>query len=659
MFHPRHLALSLFLLCPFVRAQNADTPVSIPAGAQATLPMAQPNPIAPKPPSPRQAREADDAYLEGAKQINRHDYAAAEQAFAHAVTLNPNDTDYTLAFAYAHEARVTELVRNAAIARKSGDPSKAAALLDEAHKLDPDNRIVAQHLSGGGEALSPTIDPLKFPAGDIASTLAGPPELAPKPGKRSFHERGDGQSVLRAVYGAFGIKVQFDPSVTNGPQIRFDLEDVDFDTATQTIHQITRTFAAAVQSDQAIIAKDTQDNRDRLLPQVEETLYLPGQTQEQMTELATLARNVFDIKNITASTTAGTLLIKADEPTLKVLNAQYADMLDGNSDVQLDVTLYEVDEATVRNFGVTLPSGLGVFPIATELQSAITSNAAAIAAAEQANLLTLTGTPLQQAFEILGFLYGAGLLTSTQSGELTGLLGTIGNYKTGSTSLPFLGVTITSGVTVNALYTSSDVRILDAIQARSTSGQPVSFRSGSRYPIITSTYSTGGSSALSSIISGLSPSLQAAASAAGIGSGTSTTIPQIQYEDLGLTLKATPRIQRNNNVNIQLELKIESLGAGSLNSIPELNNRSYTSTVTVPIGMSAILVSDVNSSELHAATGVPGLNDLPGFQGTEKDLNKSTGEILIAITPHIMREQNMRIASRRLKFPHYSTNPFD
>ena len=453
--------------------------------------------------------------------------------------------------------------------------------------------------------------------------------------------------------------MQFDPSVTSGPQIRFDLEDVDFDTATEILHQITRTFAAAVQPDQAIIAKDTQDNRDRLLPQVEETLYLPGQTQEQMTELATLARNVFDIKNITASATAGTLLIKADEPTLKVLNAQYADMLDGNSDVQLDVTLYEVDETTVRNIGATFPSSISIFPLATELQSAITSNETAIAAAIQSNLLVLSGSSLNQAFQILGFLYGAGLLTSTQSSELTGIIGTIGNYKTGTTSLPFLGVALTSGATVNALYTSSDVRILDSIQARSTNGQAVSFRSGSRYPIITSTYSTGGSSSLSAIISGLSPSLQQAAAAAGLGSGTTQTIPQIQYEDLGLSLKATPKVQRNNNVSIQLELKIEALGSGSLNGIPELDNRAYTSTITVPVGMSALLFSDVNSSELRAATGTPGLNDLPGFQGTEKDLNRSRSEILIAITPHIMREQNMRLAGRRLKFPHYSTNPFD
>ena len=58
----------------------ANAPVSVPAGAeQASPPKAEMADIPPEPSIPaKQAREADDAYLQGAKDIERKDLEAAE-----------------------------------------------------------------------------------------------------------------------------------------------------------------------------------------------------------------------------------------------------------------------------------------------------------------------------------------------------------------------------------------------------------------------------------------------------------------------------------------------------------------------------------------------------------------------------------------------------
>lgn len=646
----RRAALGAFVLLaalpPLAHAQaNSSAPASVPAA------ISESGSTEPAPPhvSAKQAREADDAYIAGARAVEKHDLASAEKNFARAVQLNPNDVDYVRALAFTRESRVTEMVRSAAIARYQGDAAKANALLAEAHRLDPDNRIVAEHLSAGGDIGSPVFDPLLFPVQNIASTLAGPVELRPRSGTQTFHARGNGQTLLRDIYQAFGLRVEFDPSVPNTPEIRFDLPDVTFEQATALLHKMTGTFAVAVQPDLALIARDTADNRDRLVPQLEETIYLRGMTTEQMQDLANLARNVFDVKSITASATAGTILLRTDEPTMKLVNATYADMLDGSSDVQLDITLYELDQTRTRNFGVTFPSGATAYSLASEINNAISANQAALNAAQQNNLLTLTGSPLQQKLEQLSFLYAAGLLSSTQISELTGLLGTIGNFG----GVPLLGVSISSGATVNALLQSSDARIVDAVQLRAGNAQAASFRSGTRYPIVTSTYSSGVSGAAASALAGTTINGQSAASLlAQYGYGTSSvTVPQIQFEDLGLTIKATPRILRNQDVNLALEMKIEALGATALNNIPVLNNRQLTSTVTVPVGQTALLVSQVNINELRAATGFPVLNDLPGFNGTDHNGEKDTAELLIAITPHIVRQSAVRSVSRRLSAP--------
>ena len=66
-----------------------------------------------------------------------------------------------------------------------------------------------------------------------------------------------------------------------------------------------------------------------------------------------------------------------------------------------------------------------------------------------------------------------------------------------------------------------------------------------------------------------------------------------------------------------------------------------------------MLVSQLSTSESRAVQGVPGLSDLPGFQGTTNhSTEKDSGELLITITPHIVREGYLHIASRPFVLPH-------
>ena len=646
--HPRTslCAIALSLLALTSHAQTpATAPASIPANVTNSLP---PTPI-----SDKQAREADDAYLDGAKQIQRNDLDAAIRSFARAAILNPSNRDYVMALADAREHKLTELVQSAAKKRLAGDDKAADALLAQARAIDPDNPIVTQHL---GLTISPwqsSVDPLLFPPANIASTLDGPPELKPSAAKQSFHRRGDPQDILRAVFLAYGITVSFDTSVTGGASVRLDLDDVDFATAAHIVGKMTHTFAIAVQPQVALIAKDTQENRDKFIPQVEETVYLPGVPTEQMSELANVARNIFDLKKVTASATNGDMLLSGDEATLKLVNATFADMLDGGSDVLLDINVYEIDKTHTVNIGAQLPNSAGVFSVTSELQNIVSQNQSLIQQLVNSGAITLNGNYFHDLAVEAGALLASGAVSLPQYTNLLGVFGSLGSYTNAAgllTGVPLAGLYLGSASSFQLMLNSTDVRTVDAVRIRGANRTAMNFRSGSRYPVVTATYSSG-------ITSGNTSALAQQAAAAGIsqstinqylGAAANVSIPQFTFEDLGLTLKATPQILHNSNVSLALEMKIEALAGGSLNSIPILNSRAMTMGITVPFGETALLVSEVSTNELKSLEGVPGLSELPGFQGTEQDREKDSGELLITITPHIVRPGNLHIASRPL-----------
>lgn len=116
------------------------------------------------------------------------------------------------------------------------------------------------------------------------------------------------------------------------------------------------------------------------------------------------------------------------------------------------------------------------------------------------------------------------------------------------------------------------------------------------------------------------------------------TIPQVEYQDLGLTFKATPRVIRSGEVALTMDLKITALGGSALNGVPILNNRSYSGVVTLKEGSGVVIVSSVDKEESHALSGLPGLTEIPGLnQITEADVERNYASLLIIVTPRVVR----------------------
>lgn len=652
---PRRSALrrltAVLALAGFTTVTLAQTPAppsqNTPA-SQATVSKA-PDKTADKPVnetlSQSQRKKADDAYLAGARLFERKDFAGAEAQFKKAVKLNPGDSNYALAAAMAHSQHVTELVQQAGKARLMGQKQKADSLLTEARQLDPENNIVTEHSGTANltRVFRPEIQPEDEPWMREGPKLAGPIALAPNKSIQTFHVRADEQQLIQQVFQSYGIKSVFDESVPH-QNLRFDLDNVPYEQASRILLDMAHLFSVPLDSGSVLIAKDTPENRQRFERQLQETVYIPGMTSEEMDSLGNVIRQVFEVKQLTVEKSSGDLVLRAPEDTLKAVNLTLADLLDSASVVMIDLRLYSVDTTRQRQIGGQTPQQIGIFSVASEAQKIVSQNQSLVNQAIAQGLVPANASDVTIALALIA----SGLVQSTLVSNTIGLFG--GGLTT-------MGVTENQGAAFHLALNSSDTRGLDDIQVRVNDRETATFRLGTRYPITTASYTNG--------IAGVSPSSLAGINVNGVPAsrllaqlGTQATIPEIQYEDLGLTLKAVPTVQKSGNIYMQLDLKIESLAGSSSNNIPVLNSRVFVSDVTVPDGETAMLVSSLSKSESAAIGGLPGLGELPGFQTltSDKTAEKDTSELILLVTPHVVRMRKDIAASPRIvvNLPHDS-----
>jgi general secretion pathway protein D len=617
---------------------TARASLCLPAALWVLMPpaaFAQQPPVTPPPaPSPHQIRAAEKAYAQGVRAMEKGDVDAAEKDFAKAAKADPSNRNYGLDLQIATQHRVTKLVQDADKARLMGQPDVARANLAEALALDPKNPEVAQHIYDLAN-LSSTASP----DDSLNATFAPAIELTPKPGKQSFHFKGTEQEVLRRVLDAYGLRMVDDGSLAS-QTVRFDVDDVDYAQAEHLLNLVTHSFMVPLDPVRVLVAKETKENHTKYDRLSLETLYLPGLSPTEFSDMSNLAKNVLGVQQTTAQPNQGTLTVRATANTLAALNRTFADLLDGKSEVLLDVKIYEVENTRTTLVGVQLPQTTTVFNVPSELNGVISGNSSLV----------------QQ-------IIASGLASAGDYTAIAAILIASGEVTSSILSSPFAtfgnGLTLTglsaSGLTGNLSLNSADTRSLEQVQIRLDDNAEGTIRSGTRYPITTSSYSSIASTSvnipgittagLSGILGGLGINASALS--------TSTPIPQVQYQDLGLIFKVTPRIEHNDDVVLKLDLKIQALQGGSLNGLPVLTNRSYTADIQLRGGASALVVGDLSRQESNAVSGNPGLSELPGFSSlsaTTKEYDVSN--LAILVTPHILRRRRNDARGPIIPLPH-------
>ena len=581
--------------------------------------------------------EASKLFVAGSKDLDQDKVRAAMDAFTRAAELDPDEKRYEMADQIARSHLVTELIQQSDRDKILGRPADARAKIAEAYSIDPASPVVTQHLN---EMASATV--AGEPAVRSDAIRGAPPiELTPKAARLSFHIRTSKRTLIQQVLQAYGIQSTLDDSV-DGQVVRFDADDMAWPDAERAVELATGTFVVPLDPVRALVAKDTRLNRDKLERLAVETVYLPGMASAEVTEIANAAKNVFALRAAVPSATGGTLTVRGRSADVNALNATLRNLLEGRSELLLDVRMFEVDRTKAVNLGAILPNQTSVFNVYSEARNILNSNSSLV------QEIISSGLAAPGDWEaILAILIASGQLSNT---ILTQPFGVFGG------GLTMTGVAYQGG-SLNMQLNSSDVRALDQIQLRVLDREEGTIKAGERYPIETSSYSSLGATQNLNIPglnnAGLSSTLQnLGINASQLQAAQNLNIPQVEYQDIGLTLKVTPNIEGTNRVAMKFDLQLSSLAGSSINSLPVLTNRQYTAITTCAVGESALLMSSLTRQESNAVTGLPGLSEIPGFESTtNKNSNIDVGELAIVVTPHIVRAVHRNPAEKMILLP--------
>jgi general secretion pathway protein D len=610
----RATALLAAMLAPSFAVAQQEAPIAAPAPAAAPAAQKSDTPAS----SSRNRRKAAKLFLEASRQFEKGQFEQSMQTYARAAELAPENRDYALAAEVARSHAVTALIQQAAKARNQQDAAASRAALERARNLDPKNPQVAQHFGELADDLTASQDRGIYDAAN--ENLAGVPRLEPKPGLQSFHLRADRRSMIQRVYQAFGISTAMDQSV-QATSLRFDLDGATFAQAVQAIADATDTFAVPLDPHRVVVARNTKQYRDQYQRLESETLYLEGLKADQLTEISNVAKNVFGVNQISTSETKSAMTLRALPATLDAFNTTMSGLLEGKSQVMLDVQIIQVARTRSRGTGVQPPQSITGFNVYAEEQSILSQNQTLVDEIISSGLAS-ADDPLA----ILGILIAAGAVSSSlfENG-----VATVGG------GLGLTGLTAGNPLEIKLALNSSATRTLDDVRLRLSDGQEQTLRNGIRYPILTASYSGLSSSSTSGLTSaGTSSALSSLLSSS---SSSSYTVPQIQYQDLGMTLKVTPKIMRSGEIALSLDLKLTGLTGSSVDSMPVLSNRSYSGVITLQPGYGALLMGYLDEQQSRALSGMPGLSEIPGLDNiTSKTADRDYSTLVVVVTPHLL-----------------------
>lgn len=524
-----------------------------------------------------------------------------------AVNSDPKNQDYLTARELARQQVINDHMRSGENFLSSGQPQLAAIDFREVLALDPRNQLAADRLRSTMSMLAPRSgSSWSFKYRDEPEIV-----LAPSDAKKEFHYRGDTRGLLDQMWKAYGITPILDSSIKSAP-VRFDIDAVDFAQAMTLVEQITRTFHVVLSPKQVIVLGDTPENRKQYERLSVRTFYLTEAAAPQdINDLVGMLRTIFDLRNVSISANQRAIIVKAPTDTLEFVTRILDDLSNGKPEILLDVHVYQIDRTFTRNLGFALPLQFTLFNFNTEL----------------GNLLQNSNQ------DLINQLIASGGINQANVAGIAALLAGLASQSNSIVNQPTVlfggGITrsglIVPPMTLNLSLNESEIKNLEHVTLRAEQGSAATFRVGTRFPILNASFAPLASSpALNQVLQ--NQSFQA-------------PFPSFNYEDLGLTLKATPQVHGTTDVTLQVEFQIRGLGAQQFNGVPVISNREYKGTVSVLNGQTALLAGSISETEQRSLQGVPGLVHLPILGAATSVTQKSVdaGEILVTITPNIVR----------------------
>ncbi len=560
-------------------------------------------------PSRKDRKAAHQAFERGLhfQKSNQLDEAFSE--FEDAARLSPQNAEYIGAREMTREHLVSTHLDRGNTNMLQHRQSEALAEFRTALNLDPQNEFAQQRLrdAAGRPAISPT-SPVQVVDRKDSLSVRPIEKLA------NFHYLGDARGLLVTIASSFGLSITFDDSFPTR-QVRFDLDQVDFAMAMRAASAATKTFTVPVEDTALYAAADTPENH-RLYDRMGMcTLYIPsgGDPAKDLQDIANFFRSALEVRFVSIDPASSRIVVRAPMAMLDA-GIQVVEQLDAvRPEVLLDVSVMEVDHTFARNIGLHVPDQFNLYNIP----------AAAFAA--------LSG---QNVNDLINQLISGGSINQAGNQSIAALLSQLSGQSNSVFNTPL--ATFGGGLTLEGLsldhlaavlsLNESSVQSLQHVTLRASQGKEATFKLGARYPVLNASFSP------------ISTSPQIA----GVLGNQSYTppFPSVNYEDIGLTLKAKPTVHQNSDVSLELTVQMRALGATNNNGIPIITSREFTGGILLKDGEPAFIAGMITTMDQRSLNGLPLFSRIPGFGVLTSQHSKQNeeDELLILLTPHVVSD---------------------
>jgi general secretion pathway protein D len=170
-------------------------------------------------------------------------------------------------------------------------------------------------------------------------------------------------------------------------------------------------------------------------------------------------------------------------------------------------------------------------------------------------------------------------------------------------------------VILDALATVTHVEVVSSPEVMVLNNQTANLQVGDRVPIITQ-------------------------QAVSTTTGDAPIVNSVEYEDTGVILKVTPRVNRGGMVMLDISQEVSEVASATTTGIqsPTIQERKISSSVAVQDGETIVLGGLISDSRTQTHTGIPYLQDVPVLGNLFRDTgdNKARTELMVLITPHVV-----------------------
>ena len=552
-------------------------------------------------------KTARQAFARGLKLEKAQNLDQAFYEFQEAARLVPQNVEYLTAREITRQHLAGMHLEHGNSDLLDGRQVEALAEFRTALSLDPQNEFAEQRIN---DALGPAPVHTAVPPQVVASADS----LTPKPidGRHDIHYRGDSHGLLTAVAASFGLTVVFDDSLPSR-HVRFDIENADFATAMQAASAVTKSFSVALEDTVLFACADTPDNHKLYDRMGMRSFYIPGgSSAQEFNDLMNSLRTLFEFKFVSLSLGANTITVRGPQAALVAATQFLGQLNSPRPEVMLDLKVFQVSHTYARSIGLHVPDNFNLFNIPV------------------AALAALGGQNIQQ---LINQLVSSGGINQAGNQTISALLAQLQSQQNSIFSQPlatfgggltFMGLSLDHLAAVLSMNESS-VQELDHVQLRASQEKDATFKLGERYPILNASFAPiYNNSAIASVIGNQS---------------YAAPFPSVNYEDIGLTLKAKPVVHNNSDIALELELQFRTLGSINTNGIPDILNREYKGGILLKDGEPAVVAGMLTKSDQKSLSGLPVLSTIPalGVLTSQTTKQEEDDELLILITPHVVR----------------------